>query len=103
MSQTVSSTLTKHADTDKIEATVDIPIIDGMMLGIVHDDDAGDYLNPVATEILLSGSTTASATAKGLWVISDDYVYSIGIDLGTTSLSKDQIADEVVGKISGGS
>ncbi len=107
-------TLTKHADTDKIEATVDIPIFDGMMLGIVHDDDAGDCLNPVATEILLSGSTTVGATAKGLWVISDDYVYSNGadqlinldgveIDLGTTSLSKDQIADEVVGKISGGS
>ncbi len=107
-------TLTRHADNDKIVATVDIPIFDGMTLNIAHDDDGENCSSPVATQILLSGSTTAGATAKGLWVISDDYTYSIGadklinfdgveIDLGTSTLTNENIANAVITKIKGAS
>ncbi len=106
-----SITLTKHADADKIEATVDIPIFDGMTLNIMHDNDSGDCSSsPVTTQILLSGSTTAGVVAKGLWVISDGYAHSSGadqlinldgveIDLGGLGLTKEGIADNVVGKV----
>ena len=107
-------TLAKHANGDKIVATVDLPIFDGKILNIMHDDDSGDCSGPLTTPIALSGSTTAGVAAKGLWVISDDYVYSNGadqhinldteeIDLSTASLTKEEIADAIVTIVNGGS
>ena len=110
-----SITLAKHTDADKIVATVDIPIFDGMTLNIMHDNNGGDCSSsPVMTQILLSGSTTAGVVAKGLWVISDGHAHSSGadklinldgvtIDLGTSDLTEEEIADTVVGEIRVGS
>ncbi len=61
--------------TDKIAATTDSAVFDGMTLTIFHDDDGGDCTtSPVGTPITLSGGSGA-APAEGLWVISEDYAY----------------------------
>ena len=99
--------------TNKIAATTNTAVFEGMTLTIFHDDDGEDCTtSPVATEISLSGASGA-AQAEGLWVISNDFISgsgdktinldSVDIDLGNTDLSKDDIADKIVGEVTGGS
>ena len=99
--------------TDKIAATTNTAVFEGMTLTIFHDDDGEDCTtSPVATEISLSGASGA-AQAEGLWVISHDFISgsgdktinldSVDIDLGNTDLSKEDIADKIVGEVTGGS
>ena len=99
--------------TDKIAATTNTAVFEGMTLTIFHDDDGADCTtSPVATEISLSGASGA-AVATGLWVISHDFISgsgdktinldSVDIDLGNSNLSKEDIADTIVGEVSGGS
>ena len=100
--------------TDKIAATTNTAVFEGMTLAIFHDDDGGDCTtSPVATEISLSGASGAADKAEGLWVISNDFISgsgdktinldSVDIDLGNTDLSKEDIADTIVGEVTGGS
>ncbi len=92
---------------DKIEATVNNAALDGITLAIHHDNDGGGCLNPVRTDIPLSGAS-GGAIATGLWVISEDYfgsgdttinLDSVHIDLGTSNLTKEKIADKIVADV----
>ena len=106
-------TLSKSG-TDKIAATTDTAVFDGMTLTIYHDNDSGDCTtSPVGTPITLSGAS-GGAVATGLWVISEDYSYSVSgdktvnldsvhTDLGNTALSKEAIADKIVADVNGAS
>ena len=109
---TTNVTLSKTG-TDKIAATTNTAVFEGMTLTIFHDDDGEDCTtSPVATEITLSGASGA-AQAEGLWVISNDFISgsgdktinldSVDIDLGNADLSKEDIADKIVGEVTGGS
>ena len=100
--------------TDKIAATTNTAVFEGMTLTIFHDDDGEDCTtSPVATEISLSGASGAADKAEGLWVISNDFISgsgdktinldSVSIDLGNTDLSKEDIADKIIGEVTGGS
>ena len=84
-----------------------------MTLTIYHDDNGGNCTTTkVGTNILITGGSGA-APAKGLWVISEDYapgsgdktinLDSVHIDLGNTALSKEDIADKIVTKVTDGS
>ena len=76
--------------TDKIAATTDSAVFDGMTLTIYHDDNSGDCTNPVGTPIALSGGSGAADKAEGLWVISQDYTYDTtgsGDDNASTSIA----------------
>ena len=95
----------------KIEATVNSAVFEGMTLTIFHDDDGGNCTSPVGTPITLSGASGGDE-AEGLWVISQDYTGSgdktinldgVHIDLGNTALSKEDIADKIVTKVTDGS
>ena len=56
--------------TDKIAATTNTAVFEGMTLTIFHDDDGDDCTStPVGTPITLSGAS-GGVKAKGLWVIS---------------------------------
>ncbi len=105
-------TLTRKG-TNKIEATVNSAVFEGMTLTIYHDDNGGDCITTkVGTNIPITGGSGA-APAKGLWVISEDYapgsgdktinLDSVHIDLGNTALSKEDIADKIVTKVTDGS
>ncbi len=94
--------------TDKIAATTDTAVFEGMTLTILHDN-GGTFCadDPVETNIPLSGAS-GSAIATGLWVISEDYtgsgdttvnLDSVHIDLGTSNLTKEEIADKVVADV----
>ncbi len=89
---------------DKIKATVDMPIFAGMTLNILHDDNAGDCSTPARTPILLGGVNN-SVKAQGIWIITDGFTGSgdsvinldgVEINLGTSALTNEQIADKVV-------
>ncbi len=106
---TINVTLAKK-DNDKIEATVNNAILDGMTLTIYHDDNGGDCTTGtvVTTAIPLTGGSGA-AEAEGLWVISNDFsgsgdktvnLDSVHIDLGTSSLTKEGIASKIVSEVS---
>ncbi len=92
----------------KIKASVDSSIFDGMTLGIVHADSSGDCSSPVTTSLVLSAGTVG-AKATGLWVIGDSFsgksddttVHLDGatVDLGTSSLTKEQIANNIIGRV----
>ncbi len=94
--------------TDKIAATVNTAIFEGMTLTIFHDDDGGNCTtSPVGTPITLSGASGGDK-AEGLWVISEDFtgsgdttinLDSVHIDLGNTGLSKESIADKIVAEV----
>ena len=84
-----------------------------MTLTIYHDDNGGNCTTTkVGTNIPITGGSGA-APAKGLWVISEDYapgsgdktinLDSVHIDLGNTALSKEDIADKIVTKVTDGS
>ena len=102
-------TLSKSG-TDKIVATTDTAVFDGMTLTIFHDDNGGDCTSsPVDTEISLSGAS-GGAVATGLWVISNDYtgsgdktinLDSVHIDLGNSPLTTGAIADKVITEVNG--
>ena len=108
---TTDVTLSKSG-TNKIVATVNSAVFDGMTLTIYHDDDGGNCTtSPVATEISLSGASGGD-DAEGLWVISQDYTGSVDktinldgvhIDLGNAPLTKELIADEIITKVTDGS
>ncbi len=95
----------------KIEATVNSAVFEGMTLTIFHDDNAGNCTSPVGTPITLSGASGGDK-AEGLWVISQDYsgsgdktinLDSVHLDLGNTALSKEDIADKIITKVTDGS
>ena len=103
-------TLSKSGS-DKIAASTDTAVFEGMTLSIQHANSSGSCTSPVATEISLSGASGATG-AEGLWVISHDFtgtgdktvnLDSVHIDLGTTTLSKEDIADKIVADVAGGS
>ena len=104
-------TLSKSG-TNKIVATVNSAVFEGMTLTIFHDDDGEDCTtSPVATEISLSGASGGDE-AEGLWVISEDYtgtgdktvnLDSVHTGLGNTGLSKEDIADKIVADVAGAS
>ncbi len=108
---TINVTLAKK-DNDKIEATVNNAILDGMTLTIYHTTDDRDCsTSSVGTPITLSGASDA-AQAEGLWIISQDYtgsgdktvnLDSVHIDLGNAPLTKELIADEIITKVTDGS
>ena len=93
----------------KIEAAVDIPVFDGMTLGLVHADSSGNCSNSVTTEIVLSGGSGA-VKPEGLWVVngafaggSDNntiHLDGVEIDLGTSGLTKEGLVDTIVQEIS---
>ncbi len=94
-----------------LSASVDLPTFDGMNLNIHHDDDTEDCSTPVVTSIALSGGS-GGTHAEGLWVIknaftgSGDSVIALDyadIDLGSSALTKEAIADKVITEIGGGS
>ena len=98
---------------DKIEATVNSAVFEGMTLTIYHDDNGGDCTTTrVGINIPLTGGSGA-AVAEGLWVISERYTAgsgdmavnldSVHLDLGTTDLSKEKIADKIIAEVNGGS
>ena len=100
--------------TDKIAATTNTAVFEGMTLTIFHDDDGEDCTtSPVATEISLSGASGAADKAEGLWVISNDFISgsgdktinldSVDIDLGNSNLTKEEIADKIVADVNGAS
>ncbi len=103
-------TLSKNTGGDKIKADVDNAILNGMTLNIYHDNDSGDCTtSPVSTTIALSGGSGA-VRGQGIWVVTEDStgsddimlnLDSVEIELGTTGLSKDQIADKVVAEVNG--
>ncbi len=100
-------TLAKKGN-DKIEATVNSAVFNGLNLTIYHDDDGGNCTRTrVEINIPLTGGSGA-AVADGLWVISNDYtgsgdttvnLDSVHIDLGNTGLTKEEIADKIVAKV----
>ena len=105
-------TLSKSG-TNKIVATVNSAVFEGMTLTIFHDDDGGNCTtSPVGTPITLSGASGGDK-AEGLWVISEDYapgsgdktinLDSVHLDLGNTALSKEDIADKIITKVTDGS
>ena len=103
-------TLSKSG-TDKIAATTDTAVFEGMTLAIQHANSSGDCTSPVATEISLSGASGGDE-AEGLWVISNDYtgsgdktvnLDSVHIDLGNSNLTKEAIADKIIAEVTGGS
>ena len=96
---------------DRIVATVNTAVFDGMTLTIFHDDDGGNCSRPIATSINLIGGSGA-AKAEGLWVISNGStgtgdtavnLDSVHIDLGNSNLTKEEIADKIVADVNGGS
>ena len=97
---------------DKIAATVNSAVFDGMTLTIYHDDNGGNCTtSPVGTPITLSGAS-GGAIATGLWVIPEDFsgsgdktinLDSVHTDLGNTALSTDGIADKIVADVNGAS
>ncbi len=105
---TTDVTLSKQGN--KIEATVNSAVFDGMTLTIYHDDNGGDCTTGtvVTSAIPLAGGSGA-AGAEGLWVISNDFtgsgdktinLDSVHIDLGTSSLTKEGIARKIVSEVS---
>ncbi len=104
-------TLSKSGS-DKIVATTDNAVLNGMSFIIYHDDNGGDCtgLHP-STPITLGGASGGDK-AEGPWVISEDYsgsgdttinLDSVHIDLGNTGLTKEEIADKIVAGVNGGS
>ena len=96
---------------DKIAATTDTAVFEGMTLAIRHANSSGDCTSSVATDIPLSGASGGDE-AEGLWVISNDYtgsgdktvnLDSVHIDLGNTALLKEDIADKIVADVAGAS
>ena len=99
-----SSIILSKKDNDKIEANVDIPILDSMTLNIHHNDDRRKCSNPAITSVVLRGGN-AYIKSVGHWIITKDFIGggdkiinldSVSIDLETSSLTKEQIADKVV-------
>ena len=108
---TTNVTLAKTGG-NKITATVNNAILNGMTLTIYHDNDSGDCrTSPVETEISLSGASGGDK-AEGLWVISNAYtgsgdktinLDSVHLDLGSAPRTKALIADEIITKVTDGS
>ena len=104
---TTDVTLSKSG-TNKIAATVNNAILNGVEFAIYHDDNGGNCSSPIGTPINLIGGSGA-AQAEGLWVISHDFISgsgdktinldSVSIDLGNTDLSKEDIADKIVADV----
>ncbi len=100
-------TLAKKGN-DKIEATVNSAVFNGLNLTIYHDDDGGNCTRTrVEINIPLTGGSGA-AGAEGLWVISEDYtgtgdktvnLDSVHTGLGNSNLTKEEIADKIVAKV----
>ena len=100
-------TLAKQGS-NKIAATADTAVFEGMTLTIFHDDDGEDCTtSPVGTPVTLSGGS-GGTMAEGLWVISEDYtgsgdttvnLDSVPLDLGTSPLIKEDIADKIVADV----
>ena len=110
---TTNVTLSKSG-TDKIAATTDNAVLNGMSFIIYHDDNGGDCTGvPPSTPITLGGAS-GGAVATGLWVISEDYSYSVSgdktvnldsvhTDLGNADFLKADIADKIVADVNGAS
>ena len=108
---TTNVTLSREGN-DKIAATVNNAVLNGMSLIIYHTDNSGDCTaSPPSTPITLSGASDGDE-AEGLWVISEDStgtgdktinLDSVHTDLGTTGLSKEDIADKIVVDVNGAS
>ena len=101
-----------ESGTNKIVATTDTAVFDGMTLTIYHDDNGGNCTSsPVGTPVTLSGASGGDK-ATGLWVISNGStgtgdtavnLDSVHIDLGNSNLTKEEIADKIVADVNGAS
>ncbi len=98
--------------TDKIAATTDTAVFEGMTLTIFHDDDGEDCTtSPVGTPIALSGASGGAVASRGPWVISNNFSGSgdttINLDSvhlsENSSLTKEEIADAIVTEVTGAS
>ena len=110
---TTNVTLSKSG-TDKIAATTDNAVLNGMSFIIYHDDNSADCTGvPPSTPITLGGAS-GGAIATGLWVISEDYGFSgsgdktVNLDsvhtgLGNSNLTKEEIANKIVADVNGAS
>ena len=102
-----TTNVTLSREGHKITATVNNAVLNGMDLTIHHVNNGGDCSSSVATAIPLSGANGA-AGAEGLWVISHDFtgtgdktvnLDTVHIDLGTSPLTKEEIADKIVADV----
>ena len=108
---TTNVTLSKSGS-DKIAATTDNAVLNGMSFIIYHDDNSADCTGvPPSTPITLGGAS-GGAVATGLWVISEDYtgtgdktvnLDSVHTGLGNSNLTKEEIANKIVADVNGAS
>ena len=112
---TTNVTLSKSGS-DKIAATTDNAVLNGMSFIIYHDDNSADCTGvPPSTPITLGGAS-GGAIATGLWVISNGFsgsgdktvnLDSVHLNLGNSllniALSKESIADKIVADVNGAS